>query len=279
MIVQHHVSLSRYTTFRMGGMCTNLYTPENTEELMKLLCEIQEPKYCISGGSNLLINDKKVFENVILLNAFDNRIENLGDGRFYAGASVRIQKLIRSVNDAGYGGAEYLYSLPALIGGILVMNAGRGNGTDSISNFVEKVKVLSEGEIIELSWEDCQFGYRTSVFKNSRMIVLGVWLRFQPGDREAFYEACRKRLADTGKKQDAAKPNFGSVFDAYDRRILSVLKRLPKRRTGVHFSPKTTNWLINENGTFRQAMTRITAVRLLHRLCFRKCSVEVIIWR
>lgn len=279
MKCEHNVALSEYTTFRLGGECQNLYIPETTEELVQLLNELPEPRYLLSGGSNLLINDKRIFENVILLREFDNRIEDLGNGLFYSGGSVRIQRLIRFVNERGYGGIEFLFSLPALVGGIVTMNAGRGNKRDLISNFVVKVKVWHNGKITEMSKDECGFGHRTSVFKNNSMVVLGVYLQLVPGEREDFENKCKERIQLSTQKQDASRPNFGSVFCVYNWRILALFRILSSGKSGVHYSKKTNNWLINNQGSFDQAMHQIDMVKKIHKLLHLKCETEVIIWK
>lgn len=279
MKIEQNEILSKYTTFKMGGLCQNLYIPESVEELTELLNKIPEPYYLISGGSNLLINDNRSFENVILLRDFDDRVEECGDGIFYAGASTRIQKLIRFANEKGYGGVEYLYSLPALVGGIVVMNAGRGNKKDSISNFVLRVKVWSDGKIIELPAEECMFGHRSSIFKNSSMVVLGAYFKFTPGNCKEFSDLCKERVEYSKEKQDGARPNFGSVFCCCNSRIMKAVRILSGKKTGAHFSSKTNNWMLNEEGSFEQAMKAIDRVKRIHRLFGQKCETEVIIWK
>ena len=261
----------------MGGLCHNLYIPESVDELVDLLNYIPKPRYLISGGSNLLINDNRVFENVILLRKFDESMEDRGNGIFYAGASTRIQKFIRFVNERGYGGAEYLYSLPALVGGIVVMNAGRGNRKDSISNYVLKVKAWCDGNIVEIPAEECKFGHRTSIFKNSSMVVLGAYFKFAPRNCQELSNLCKERVKYSKEKQDCSHPNYGSVFYCCNSRIMKAVKTLSGNKKGAQFSSKTNNWMINEECSFEQAMKEISRVKRIHRLFRLKCETEVII--
>ena len=122
-----NVNLADKTTFRVGGIARYYFIPENVEELTETICKLKDSDYrLISGGSNLLINDKKTFENVISCELFDKQLEFLGGGLFYVGASNKIQEAISFVNGYGYGGFEELIGLPALFGGIIYMNAGIG---------------------------------------------------------------------------------------------------------------------------------------------------------
>ena len=280
MQVLQDVELKDYTTFKMGGKCRSLYIPESQDELINLASQQKCPLLLIGGGSNLLINDTKVFDDVVLLREFNDTIQHLGNGEFVVGASVRLQKLIRTINGEGYGGIEYLYSVPALLGGAVYMNAGTGKATNKcISDFLVSVDVLHNGEVKTLLKEECDFSYRHSIFKNGEYLILSARFRFPYGKREDFEALIRERLEHCKVHQDASKPNFGTVFSNADNRIMRLMAKLDKKSSGVHFSQKTRNWLVNERGTFKQALSRLRRVRLLHKLIAKPCSLEVIIWK
>ena len=152
--------------------------PENEEELIAITQEIYDNTgrvYILSGGSNMLINDR-CFEQVIYMNTACLKMTNLGEGRFYIGASNRIQKVISFVNEAGYGGFEELVGLPAFFGGVVYMNAGIGGHSNSlftIGDFIETVKAwdLTEKKLVEFSKDQCEFAHRTSVFQKHPYII------------------------------------------------------------------------------------------------------------
>lgn len=75
MLLKENVPLSKYTTFRMGGIAKKMYFPESVEELVRLGVERKDIfHYIIGGGSNLLINDKKCFDVVLCLRNFNTKI-------------------------------------------------------------------------------------------------------------------------------------------------------------------------------------------------------------
>lgn len=107
MIILNNEPLSKRTTFHIGGTAEKLYIPESEEELIQVSKDIYDRDhrvYVISGGSNLLINDDRVFPEVVCMAKACRELEQLHDGVFYIGASVRIQKAISFVNSFGYGG-------------------------------------------------------------------------------------------------------------------------------------------------------------------------------
>lgn len=279
MIVKHNEPLSQYTTFKMGGLCENLYFPENVQDLQELW-RLEEPRLLLSGGSNLLINDEKTFGHVICLRELNHRLEDMGEGRFLVGASVRLQKLIQFTNQRGFGGMEYLFSVPALVGGAIVMNAGKGGHGPSISDYVERVTVFREGKLISLSREECGFGHRTSSFRLGTDVVYEAEFRFQPGDPVEFEKRRAERIELCRQKQDNSFPNFGTVFCVSSSRIMKLTRFLAGRggKTGIQYSPKTANWLLNKGGSYRDAVKQLEKVKKLHRLLRRECRQEVIQW-
>ena len=277
-----NVNLSRYTTFRLGGVATKLFFPQSIEELMELYCKEPRPNYFIGGGSNLLINDEAVFDNVICLREFNTKISAMGDGQYYVGASVSLQKFILAINADNYGGIEYLYSVPGLIGGAICMNAGRGKQHDcSISDYLLNVECLVNGEIRTINKEKCQFKYRDSIFQHSdNGIILGAVFKFSPMDERDAISKRKERIALCKRVQDTSLPNSGSVFCESNKYIMTILNRIGLGYpNGIAFSRKTKNWLINRgNGTFRQAKTLIDGVKRVHRLFRWTCRIEVKIW-
>ena len=118
MKIIENEKLDKYTTFKMGGIAKKMYFPENNNELKDLIkSKPNIINYLIGGGSNLIINDKGVYDEVLCLRNFNNQIIKNDDDTIYLGASLRLQKAINEINKLGYGGIEYLFSVPGLIGG------------------------------------------------------------------------------------------------------------------------------------------------------------------
>nr|WP_316621547.1 FAD-binding protein [uncultured Ruminococcus sp.] len=269
--------LSKYTSVRIGGTAKTMYFPESRDELIDLIKHHDTPVF-ISGGSNLLINNRE-FETVINLKSVDSSLEHLGGGRFRAGASVHLQKLINTINKNGYGGIEYLFSVPGLVGGAIVMNAGRGKTHKKcISDYIISVDAIRDGAPITLEKESCGFDYRTSVFKNSNMIVTSVLFKFPEMSAEETAQAKNDRIALCREKQDNSRPNFGSVFMESSPLIMRLARSLKIGGKRVHFSGKTTNWILNEGeGTFQDALNAIQKVERMHKLLGQRCRREVIV--
>ena len=273
------VELKKYTTFRMGGKAKTMYIPKTESELIHIVNEIGA-NFLIGGGSNLVISERD-FDNVINLRKFNTDIQEQGNGIFVVGASVRLQKLITTINEKGYGGIEYLFSVPGLVGGAIVMNAGRGKlYSASISDYILEVKVWHKGKVKWMQKNECNFAYRSSVFSNGEYVILAVKYQFPVTDAGEAEKLRKERIALCKEKQDNSAPNFGTVFCESNKVIMQMFKYLPiGRGSGISYSRKTSNWLLNNGGSFDEVVKMIHRVKRMHALLKQKCRIEVVIWK
>lgn len=278
MRVLENVKLASYTTIKIGGIAKKLYIPEREEDLYTIR-SIIEKGYLISGGSNLLINDKTI-DAVANLRELDNHLL-IDNGKIYAGASVRLQKLIRFANENNLGGIEYLFSVPGLVGGAIFMNAGSGKDSEQIGNYVKRVRVWHDGEIKWIEQSDCRFMHRGSLFKeHGGYVIIGAEFIFAPQDQKVSQKLIEERLNLCKETQDISMPNFGSLFKKSDPKIMGIFKKLScKKSKKCHYSKKTGNWIVNGGmGTYEQVMQLIKRAEFLHNMFGKQCEREVIIW-
>ncbi|MGF6989669.1 UDP-N-acetylmuramate dehydrogenase [Lachnospiraceae bacterium PM6-15] len=290
----YNVYLNQYTTFQLGGICKTLFIPETESELINLVMQDAEYKF-IGGGSNLLINDRAVYDNVILLKKFSDSITIMPGGHVDVSASISLAKLIRTINQNGLGGIEYLASVPGLVGGALYMNAGRGKRYNvSIADYVVSVRALCltnsngyrRGEILELNKNKCEFAYRNSIFKNNHFLILSAKFDFDTLSLDEAKKHIEERMEWCKKTQDRSRPNFGSVFREQNGIIMNMVRILQLGGSrNVHFSRKSKNWMLNPMGkdarvgAFDDAVRLINRVKKIHKLFRKKCTEEVCIWR
>lgn len=275
---QSDVDLKKYTTIHIGGIAEAMLVPETADELLNII-KNYSPKYFIGGGSNLLINDRK-FDLVVDLRSFDLSIENLGEGKFSVGGSVRLQKLINTINEKGYGGIEYLYSVPGLVGGSIAMNAGGGRKSHRyISEYLISVKAIVNGELVSLSKDECKFEHRSSIFKHTTSIVVSALFQFPEKSIEETEKLKKDRLEFCKRIQDNSAPNFGTVFMQSNSKIMQLTQKLKIGNRKAHFSGKTTNWILNEDkAAFSDVMSAMRKVEFLHKILGKKCKREIIVW-
>ena len=271
------VSLAPLTTFKMGGKAARLWVPRRGDDL-RALPKGKSGYRILSAGSNLLVSDR-TFTDVISMREYDDSIENLGGGKYRVGASVRVQRLISKINADGYGGVEALVSIPAMMGGLICMNASVPSVKTCISDYLISVEVFDGEKVIEVPRVECGFGYRASAFQDGHALILGALFKFpeqDPAVSAAKVEARRNRVRDV---QDKSAPNFGSVFCQSSGKAMKLICKKGLSSGGIAFSRKTSNWLLNNGGSFDDAMTVLERAKAVNRLFGKKAKLEVRVWR
>ncbi|MFC1514658.1 UDP-N-acetylmuramate dehydrogenase [Candidatus Omnitrophota bacterium] len=248
--LEQDVFLGPLTTFGIGGQARYLFTPSSEENLCEAVGALRQARtayYVLGRGSNILVCTERL-EAVVIKLAFDAISELDEAGCFYAGASVRLARLLGFCLERSLGGAEFLAGLPATLGGALVTNASF-KGTD-IFSLVERVKVF-DPDSAEVAFRDkdgLEYGYRYSSLKGS--IVLGAVLRFAPKDKHTIRTEIRNNVVYRLTRQE---PFFsaGCIFKN-PRPGVSAGQLIEEagckglRKGGARISPKHANFIINE---------------------------------
>lgn len=258
----------------------DVFEPENEKELVELMAEFnqQNKDYHLLGAGSNVILPPKTDVPIIMLSSFNKNI-TVNDGIMEVGASVRVQHLIREAQKHGLGGIEYLFSVPCTVGGATVMNAGRGNGRQSIGNYVEKVKCLNtkNNTIETLNKEECELFHRHSVFLKGGRIVLTTFLKLEEKLPEAIEEGINERKKYALENLDDRRPSSGSIFNKF---YSPIMKRLMGLKIGqAEWSPKKNNWISNRGQAKNwQVRCLIGIACLLHIITFKPYHLEIEIW-
>jgi len=252
------VSLSRYSTFRIGGAARFFSEPTSLEELQALVDFARAenlPFLVIGKGSNILFPDEGFPGLVVTLIHFQpNRIVfDRERETVTASSGVGLYRLALAARDAELGGTEFLSHIPGTLGGALVMNAGfsrfRGKKME-IGERVEEVLVLTpEGELRRLGPEEIDFQYRRTRLEG--LVVLEVRLklhRARRGDIQAEIEA---NFSYRNRVQDLRYPSAGSVFknpsseQGSSGQLIEKVGLKGKRIGGAMISERHANFIVN----------------------------------
>ncbi|MBQ8947248.1 MAG: UDP-N-acetylmuramate dehydrogenase [Lachnospiraceae bacterium] len=202
-----------HTSFRVGGPARLMLTVENRDELKNLVVYFNRTghKYFILGnGSNLLVSDKGYDGIVIRLSGEFAGITVDGQ-KITCGAGALLSQVSHEAADRSLSGMEFASGIPGSVGGAIVMNAGAYDG--EMSRIVETVEVLTpEGEFLTLENMIMEFGYRTSIIRNSEYIVTEVTLSLQNGDREEIAAKMNDLAGQRRARQPLDLPSAGSTF-------------------------------------------------------------------
>ncbi len=208
-----NVPLDQYTTYRIGGPARYFAEPESIEDVAELLAWCYDKKmnfFVIGHGSNLVASDSG-FDGLIL--NFDRRFGKIvrEENTIRAQAGASLGRVIKTGTDQGYSGMENLMGIPGTIGGGTYINAG-AFGMEMKDTVTSVTSMTQAGEIIVRTNEECQFGYRTTIFCTNDEVILETTFELNSGDPEALKATMEDILNKRLSKQPLHLPNAGSMF-------------------------------------------------------------------
>lgn len=271
--------LSKHTSIRVGGPAEAWYEPADVPALalaVRMARAAGVPWRVMGGGSNALAADEGVRGLVIHLDPANfGGAEDRPDGTVRAGGGLPLGLLLKFLIDHGYGECEFLYGIPAQVGGAVAMNAG--SSTRWVDGyFVEGVKVSAEGKVESFGREDAQFGYRSSALGGS--VVTEAVFRFPRLDPAvtraniAAYQEYRQ------KTQDLKNPNCGCMFANPEGgkaagRLIDEAGIKGRRIGGAGISTVHGNFVMNYGGA--TAGDILAVIELAEKTVFEKFGVRL----
>ena len=207
-------SMSRHTSFRIGGPAEVMAFPKNQEELSKILkaSALMDLKPAILGaGTNILAPDEGISGLVICLKDCMDGMEQLDETHIRVAAGVTMTRAAVFAANLGLGGMEFAHGIPGTVGGGIYMNAGAYGG--EICQICESVEVMDmAGNVTVRTNEEMKFSYRHSILEEERAIVLGAVFRLIPGETEKIKATMKELQAKRSASQPLDLPSAGSAF-------------------------------------------------------------------
>ena len=252
--MKYNEPMSKHTSWRVGGLADQFYTPADVEDLSELLVSlpVKEFLFWLGLGSNLLVRDGGVRGTVISLKGSLSEIKLLDENsqnnkRIEVGAGTTCAKLARFCSKNNLIGGEFFAGIPGLFGGALAMNAGAFGG--ETWSYVESVTTIArEGKIHQHEAQDYKASYRMVTGPTDECFVSAI-LKFEKGDGKKAAENIRQLLDKRARNQPIGLPSCGSVFrnpaDDYAARLIEACGLKGKKIGGAVVSEKHANFIIN----------------------------------
>ena len=232
--------LSEHTTARVGGPAGTWVTAETERQALDVLAHHplpsaqqraagQDPLLVLGGGSNLLIADAG-FSGTVLQLAFTGVVEEPasadGDGVVLTVAAGHSwDDVVAYAVERGYAGLEALSGIPGAAGATPVQNVGAYGAEVSQTLREARVWDRGAGELLTLTNEQLEFGYRESLLKRStvvgspRYVVLSVRFTLKqvgtggPSAPIRYAELARSLGLDGGAAVDQRRAPLQDVRD------------------------------------------------------------------
>jgi UDP-N-acetylmuramate dehydrogenase len=182
-----HVPLSTYTTLGLGGPAAQFTQAHSADQLVAAVSEADQggsPLLVLGGGSNLVIADAGFPGTVVRVATTGLTAGGEGDAPdqvlVTAAAGENWDQLVEWAVSEKLSGIECLAGIPGLAGATPIQNVGAYG--QEVAATVESVTVYdraSRRRAVRRGAE-CDFGYRTSIFKTAAWPAAGA---FQPTGR------------------------------------------------------------------------------------------------
>lgn len=225
--IQKNVSLSDFSSYKIGGQARYFAQVSSVEDLKKILQDWNEISkdftsdeksvFILGGGTNVLFSDEG-FDGLVIHDNIGG-IEILEkDKKIYVkvGAGVLIEDLLKFCIEENLAGFEWAGGLPGTLGGAIRGNAGAFGG--ETKDLVYKVKSLNIQtlEVVERNSNECTFGYRQSIFKNEGMneVVVEAVIVLQYGKKSEIEAKTNEKIEYRRQRHPnlSIEPNAGSTF-------------------------------------------------------------------
>jgi UDP-N-acetylmuramate dehydrogenase len=245
--------LAPCTTWRIGGPAELLVQPADREDVAVAVAWAESesvPWRVLGNGSNLLVRDEGVPGVVIRIRKVLDRVVVEG-ARLTAGSGASFPAVANLAASRGLAGLEFAAGIPGTMGGAVLMNAGWHEY--ETGNVVDRVVCLElDGTVREVERESCGFGYRTSVFRERRGVVLEAAVVLVKDDPARVRARLDEFASSRRRNQPTDQPSCGSVFlkppGDFAGRLIDSAGLKGTRVGGVEVSPKHANFFINVGG-------------------------------
>ncbi len=205
-------SLSRHTSWKVGGPADLLFVPVDEDDLAAFLAALPpaEPVTWIGLGSNVLVRDGGIRGAVISTAGMQHRLELLADNAVRANCGAPCAKVARFCAKSGLAGAEFMAGIPGSVGGALAMNAG-AFGTETW-DIVDRVQVINRAGVRRhRAAAAFDTGYRR-VDLDAGEWFLGAEFRLGPDHDGSAQARIKELLARRNSTQPTGRFSCGSVF-------------------------------------------------------------------
>ena len=266
--LQEDISMSNYTTARVGGPARAMVSINDLDELVlaaQTLWNMGVPFSVLGSGSNILVSDTGL-EQVILHNRAHNLRINTKTEQpsIVAESGAILGTVARQSALRGLSGMEWAAPVPGTVGGAIYGNAG-AHGSDMASSLKMATILHAEKGIEEWPVERLAYQYRSSILKREKMpvVILSATLnatwstREEAWERISTYQAHRKSTQPPGASMGSM---FKNPSGDYAGRLIEEAGLKGRRIGRAMISPIHANFIINLEGATAEDIWKLMKI-------------------
>lgn len=265
--------MNNLTSFKVGGPARYFSIADSIDDLKdirKFSQEVHLPLFYLGKGTNLLVSDKGFNGIVVKLGTNFSEIAQKDETKFSVGAATPLARFARRSINLGLSGIHKLAGIPGSLGGAIYMNAG-AYGQEISQTCTEVESLCSDGSVRVRSAEECNFGYRHSIFQDlasspeTEEIILSATFQLSPAEvsgktQHMLESEMQECMAKRRSSQPLSKPNAGSTFKRLDVGAESMPQQIAPgyyieqsglkgyRIGGAEVSTVHANFIVNAGG-------------------------------
>lgn len=261
--IELNASMSEHIYFKVGGPVDILLNPSKVEQIidtLQICIKNNIPYYIIGNGSNILVKDGGIRGVVIKLCKL-NSIEAKGN-IIKAECGVLLKDVSKAALDNSLTGFEFASGIPGSVGGAVFMNAGAYDG--EIKNVIKEADIIDkDGNIVTLSNEELELGYRTSKVMQKGFLVLSATFELKTGDKDKIKKRVDELTSRREEKQPLEYPSAGSTFKRPEGYFAGKLIQDAGLKGfsigGASVSEKHSGFIINKGGATANDILNVIA--------------------
>jgi|SRR5690606_21117122 UDP-N-acetylmuramate dehydrogenase len=216
--ILENYALKPLNTFGLDVKASYFVAIHSVEELRTVLADPiygQLPRLVLGGGSNLLFT--KDFEGIIIkmdIRGIEKVKENDQHVWLKVGAGENWHQFVLYCIEHNYAGLENLSLIPGTVGAAPMQNIGAyGVEIKDVFEVLEAVKI-EDGSVRTFTNEECQFGYRYSIFKQEakdQYIIVSATFRL---NKQPVFNTSYGAIQETLEKFQVKDLSIKAVSDA-----------------------------------------------------------------
>jgi UDP-N-acetylmuramate dehydrogenase len=225
--LRENVNLAPYNTLHIPACADYFIEIRSEQELQGLLSGLdcgEKPIFILGGGSNVLFVDD--FEGLVVRIAITGkRVDKKTEDHVWLtfGAGEDWHEVVRYCVQKGWGGIENLSLIPGTAGAAPIQNIGAyGVELQDVFASLEAIEIAT-GEKRSFNKQECEFGYRDSIFKNelkNRYAITGVTLKLSLNPAvNTSYGSIKDELAERGITEPTIANISDVVIDIRNRKL------------------------------------------------------------
>ena len=248
--------MENHTSLGFGGPASFFIKAEGEDELVSIVKKANSlgvKSMVIGDGSDLLVS-KSGFPGLVIKNNFQGI--KVSNSKFMVKGGTPLQGLVDRTITEGCEGMEKMTGIPGTVGGAVYGNAGAYGQV--VSDNLIRVRAFDGKKVRWVPKKLCQFGYRESIFKKNKWVLLEAEFLFNSRvDPAELKKAAADTLTLRLKKYKPGLKCPGSFFKNIEVKDLTreQLVKIPKEK--IVYEKVPAGYLLEEVGAKGKKLGKI----------------------